>query len=206
MQTMTSAYANKMLRSLEEDKAFWVNKEAASSTYVVAINEEPVVPEYDYADVAAAIAEIDENTLIGCNALTAVTIQNPECEIHDDEYTIPSTAAIYGHANSSAQASVSLTPSIIAYSKETRRPVASIYSRQASNNSAIGHRRLTGMVRDRIWSLGACREIESVRGICSSFRRRMPGTTPQVDREIWRIPMWTPPSSPSIRRNRTTWS
>ena len=26
MQTMTSAYANKMLKSLEEDKAFWVNK------------------------------------------------------------------------------------------------------------------------------------------------------------------------------------
>ena len=48
MQTMTSAYANKMLKSLEEDKAFWVNKEAASSTYVAAINEEPVVPEYDY--------------------------------------------------------------------------------------------------------------------------------------------------------------
>ena len=34
MQTMTSAYANKMLKSLEEDKAFWVNKEATSSTYV----------------------------------------------------------------------------------------------------------------------------------------------------------------------------
>ena len=39
MQKITSAYANKMLRSLEEDKAFWVNKEAASSTYVAAVNE-----------------------------------------------------------------------------------------------------------------------------------------------------------------------
>ena len=28
MRKMTSAYANKMLKSLEEDKAFWVNKEA----------------------------------------------------------------------------------------------------------------------------------------------------------------------------------
>ena len=27
MQTMTSAYANKMLKSLEEDKAFWVNRQ-----------------------------------------------------------------------------------------------------------------------------------------------------------------------------------
>ena len=47
MQKITSAYANKMLRSLEVDKAFWVNKEAASSTYVAAVNEEPVIPEYD---------------------------------------------------------------------------------------------------------------------------------------------------------------
>ena len=48
MKKITSAYANKMLRSLEEDKAFWVNKEAASSTYVAAVNEDPVIPEYDY--------------------------------------------------------------------------------------------------------------------------------------------------------------
>ena len=30
MQKMTSAYANKKLKSLEEDKAFWVNKEATA--------------------------------------------------------------------------------------------------------------------------------------------------------------------------------
>ena len=39
MQTMTSAYANKMLKSLEEDKAFWLNKEEEACTYVAAINE-----------------------------------------------------------------------------------------------------------------------------------------------------------------------
>lgn len=69
MQTMTSAYANKMLKSLEEDKAFWVNKEEASSTYVVANNEEPVVPEYDYVQVANAIAEIDEKIAVIKHAL-----------------------------------------------------------------------------------------------------------------------------------------
>ena len=69
MQTMTSAYANKMLKSLEEDKAFWVNKEATSSTYVVANNEEPVVPEYDYVEVATTIAEIDEKIAIIKHAL-----------------------------------------------------------------------------------------------------------------------------------------
>ena len=69
MQTMTSAYANKMLKSLEEDKAFWVNKEAASSTYVAAINEEPVVPEYDYSEVASTIAALDEKIAIIKHAL-----------------------------------------------------------------------------------------------------------------------------------------
>lgn len=69
MQKMTSAYANKMIKSLEEDKAFWVNKEATSSTYVASINEEPVVPEYDYTEVAAAIAELDEKIAIIKHAL-----------------------------------------------------------------------------------------------------------------------------------------
>ena len=69
MQKMTSAYANKMIRSLEEDKAFWVNKEAASSTYVASINEEPVIPEYDYQEVAATIAELDEKIAIIKHAL-----------------------------------------------------------------------------------------------------------------------------------------
>ena len=49
MKKITSAYANKWLKSLEEDKDYWINKEEASSTYVAAINEEPVIPEYDYA-------------------------------------------------------------------------------------------------------------------------------------------------------------
>jgi hypothetical protein len=66
---MTSAYANKMLKSLEEDKAFWVNKETTSSTYVAAVNEEPVVPEYDYAEVAATIAALDEKIAIIKHAL-----------------------------------------------------------------------------------------------------------------------------------------
>jgi hypothetical protein len=60
MKEMTSAYANKMLRSLEEDKNYWLNKEETSCTYVAAVNEEPVIPEYNYAEVAANISEIDK--------------------------------------------------------------------------------------------------------------------------------------------------
>ena len=87
MQTMTSAYANKMLRSLEEDKAFWANKEATARTYVAAINEEPVVPEYDYAEVAATIAEIDEKIAIIKHALN-VTNATARVQVGDAEMSI----------------------------------------------------------------------------------------------------------------------
>ena len=87
MQTMTSAYANKMLRSLEEDKAFWMNKEATSSTYVAAINEEAVVPEYDYVEVAATIAKIDEKIAIIKHALN-VTNATAKVQVEDVEMSI----------------------------------------------------------------------------------------------------------------------
>lgn len=87
MQTMTSAYANKMLRSLEEDKAFWANKEATACTYVAAINEEPVVPEYDYAEVAATIAEIDKKIAIIKHALN-VTNATARVQVGDAEMSI----------------------------------------------------------------------------------------------------------------------
>ena len=79
--------ANKMLKSLEEDKAFWVNKEATSSTYVAAINEEPVVPEYDYTEVAATITSLDEKIAIIKHALN-VTNSNEKVQVGDAEMSI----------------------------------------------------------------------------------------------------------------------
>ena len=87
MQKMTSAYAGKMLRSLEEDKAFWVNKETTSMTYVAAINEEPVIPEYDYAQVAATIAEIDEKIAVIKHALNMANA-NAKVRVGDTEMSI----------------------------------------------------------------------------------------------------------------------
>lgn len=60
MQTMTSAYANKLLKKLNEDKAFWEKKEAEGCTYVAAIDEEPVIPDYDFEVVAKKLEEIDD--------------------------------------------------------------------------------------------------------------------------------------------------
>ncbi len=87
MQKMTSAYANKMIKSLEEDKAFWLNKEATSSTYVASINEEPVVPEYDYTEVAATIAELDEKIAIIKHALN-VSNATAKVPVGDREMSI----------------------------------------------------------------------------------------------------------------------
>lgn len=87
MQKMTSAYANKMLKSLEEDKAFWVNKEETSSTYVAAVNEEPVVPNYDYSQVAATIAEIDEKIAVIKHALN-VSNATARVQVGDTELSV----------------------------------------------------------------------------------------------------------------------
>ena len=59
MAKMTSAYANKVLRRLNDDKDFYLNKEQEGQVYVASLDEEPVVPDYDYLDVSTKIAEID---------------------------------------------------------------------------------------------------------------------------------------------------
>lgn len=68
-------------------KAFWVNKEATSSTYVAAINEEPVVPEYDYTEVVATITSLDEKIAIIKHALN-VTNSNEKVRVGDAEMSI----------------------------------------------------------------------------------------------------------------------
>lgn len=87
MRTMTSAYANKMLKSLEDDKEFWLNKEATSNTYVASINEEPVIPEYDYKEVANTIAELDEKIAIIKHAINITNATAKIC-VGDTEMSI----------------------------------------------------------------------------------------------------------------------
>lgn len=54
---------------------------------MVAINEEPVVPEYDYAEVAATIAEIDEKIAMIKHALN-VTNATARVLVGDTEMSI----------------------------------------------------------------------------------------------------------------------
>lgn len=78
MTKFTSAYASKVLRKLNEDKIFWTEKERTSYFYTAAADEEPVIPDYDYASVAATIAEIDEKM---CKIKHAINVTNATVEI-----------------------------------------------------------------------------------------------------------------------------
>lgn len=87
MKKMTSAYANKVLKKLKEDKVFWVKKEQEGYVYVAALDEEPVIPEYDYKTVADNIAEIDEKIAIIKHTINLVNVTN-EIAVGDKMYTI----------------------------------------------------------------------------------------------------------------------
>jgi len=76
MTMMTSAYANKLIRKLNEDKAYWRKKEESGCTYIAATDEEPVIPDYDYETVAAKIEEIDNKILIIKHAINLNNVTN----------------------------------------------------------------------------------------------------------------------------------
>ena len=87
MVKMTSAYANKVLRRLNDDKDFYLNKEQEGQVYVAALDEEPVIPDYNYEDVSKKIAEIDEkivkikHAINVTNATSSISIGKAEMTI-----------------------------------------------------------------------------------------------------------------------------
>ena len=87
MAKMTSAYANKLLRKLDEDKEFWRRKEEEGSMYIAALDEEPVIPEYDYAAVAATIEEIDKKIVKIKHAINIANITN-EIDVGGEKITV----------------------------------------------------------------------------------------------------------------------
>ena len=86
---MTSAYANKLLKSLADEKSYWTNKEEASRTYVAAVGEEPVIPEYDYSAVSDTLNEIDRKTVIIRHALNLANA-TAKIPIGDTEMSVDS--------------------------------------------------------------------------------------------------------------------
>ena len=85
MVKMTSAYANKLIKQLEEEKSFWTTKEADSQVYQAAMNEEPLIPDYDYVEVSTKIAEIDEKI---CKIKHAINLHNVTNTVRVEEEDI----------------------------------------------------------------------------------------------------------------------
>ena len=73
MAKITSAYANKLLKRLDEDIAYWRNLEADSYIYTVATDEEPLIPDYDYSEVAGKMTELEEQI---CTIKHAINLAN----------------------------------------------------------------------------------------------------------------------------------
>ena len=94
---ITSAYANKLLKSLTDEKSYWEAKEAASRTYVAAVGEEPVIPEDDYTDVSATLKEIDRKTVINALNLANATAKIP---VGDTEMSVDSILVRMAQLNS----------------------------------------------------------------------------------------------------------
>ena len=96
---ITSAYANKLLKSLTDEKSYWEAKEAASRTYVAAVGEEPVIPEYDYTDVSATLKEIDRKTVIIKHALNLANA-TAKIPVGDTEMSVDSILVRMAQLNS----------------------------------------------------------------------------------------------------------
>ena len=84
---MTSAYANKVLKMLNDEKDFQISNEAAGMTYVATANEEPVIPDYDYEATAQKIAEINDKIIRIKHAINLANTTNT-IQVGDETLTI----------------------------------------------------------------------------------------------------------------------
>ena len=84
---VTSAYANKILKQLNEEKEYWLNKEKESMIYTASADEDPLIPDYDYDDVSERLNQIDKKI---CNIKHAINKSNINSviEVFGEEYSI----------------------------------------------------------------------------------------------------------------------
>ena len=87
MAKITSAYANKLLKRLDEDIAYCRNLEADSYVYTVATDEEPLIPDYDYSEVAGEMAKLEEKICIIKHAINLANATNTVL-VYDKEMSI----------------------------------------------------------------------------------------------------------------------
>lgn len=79
---MTSAYANKLLRQLNEEKNYLLSQEEDTCTYVYAADEAPLIPQYSYPQTEAQLRALDEkivkikHAVNCCNVTTTLTLDS----------------------------------------------------------------------------------------------------------------------------------
>lgn len=127
MVKMTSAYANKLLRQLEEDKLFWESKERESCTYDVAEGEIPVIPEYNYDFVAGEIAAIDKKV---CTIKHALNLSNVSAQIPVGEEVLSVDAILV------KMAQLNRRKSMLDYMRK-RQPKERLQLRATTSRSAV---------------------------------------------------------------------
>lgn len=84
---VTSAYANKMLKQLNEEKEYWINKEKESMLYTASTDEDPVIPDYDYGKVSETLKQLDRKICKIKHAINQSNISS-EIEIFGEKYTV----------------------------------------------------------------------------------------------------------------------
>jgi len=84
---MTSAYANKMIKKLKEDRDYWREIENVRHTYIEAQGDEAIIPEYDFLEVHRTIADLDAKIIKIKHALNVSNSTNVVA-VEGENYTI----------------------------------------------------------------------------------------------------------------------
>lgn len=101
---MTSAYANKILKKLQDEKGVLLDRERTLSTYTVASDEtHPIVPDFNFPANLKAIADIDNEIVIIKHAINRTNTENT-IEVDGEQMTID--AALIKLAQLSARKNV----------------------------------------------------------------------------------------------------
>lgn len=74
---MTSAYANKLLKQLDEEKAYLLDKEESGALYVAAEGEEPSIPDYSFLDTEKKLEEINNKIQLIKHAVNYTNASTP---------------------------------------------------------------------------------------------------------------------------------
>lgn len=99
MKKMTSAFANKIIRQLQEEKRLLVVNENEGATYIATNEEEAVIPDYNYSDTSKMVEEIDEKI---CRIKHAINLSNSvnTIDVNGKEMTIDTVLVKMAQLNS----------------------------------------------------------------------------------------------------------